>query len=561
MSPAHHVHTRPCPPLWLLAIALLALLTPASPSRADERFDQAVRLIRRTNGPILDADSQLAVLALRQLKDPELTPLLTAWTQAKNPFVRINGILGLGDVSQSRKVDIWKLAQVTDPTALARALTEAIEADLIDADGLRQLAASPDVDFVVRSTLWIILASRGEPVTPEDIAPIIAPEVPQAARVGAALLLVHLGKPEGTEAILKELDELPPAFRESAVGALLETLWNYPLAGTSGWVEAQLARTDNTAPLRFAAIAALLRLNTPAGEARWIEAYANFPDSPGQRVRYVRALLDVAGDVNPATFAPAAADTVPLVAALGKMGQAIAAGGSGLDEALALVRLHHGAATDWIANYARDLTDAATAAKVLSAIIEDSMVDGPALDERVAAASLAADKLMSISSDGPVLVRNLLQTALQTQRRLTEEAILSGVLKSLNPLQLTLLDVAGSGPAPWSSTRAASLAILIRARYSPTLDPADLNALALVFQGAGNVSPVTETQAAWLFLKHTGQTGQALAAILADDDEPADAKSNTDGSPPDPARETPTDKTPSPDGSGKTQQEDGGGGG
>lgn len=514
--------------LALLLIAVFRGITvDAMGARAgslDERFDQAVRLIRRTSGPVLDSDAQLGVLALRQLKDPDLTPLLTAWCKSRNPFVQINGVLGLGEISADGKLDVWQLAQVKDAAAVARALTEAIESNLIDSKGIQELAASPDADPVIRSTLWLILASRGESIPVGPATELMRADMPQAARICAAIVLIHLGQTAGTAEALNELEDLPLNLREATTGALLESLWNYPVKAAADWTYVQATRSDASGALRFAATATLLKLDTARGEELWTQAYTGLGGSAGQRVRYLRALLDVAGRINPETFAPAVADAVPLVAGLGKIGRALAQGGDAVDECLDLIRQHHAGATDWVTIYSHDMKDRAAAARILEALIADSMVDGPALDERVQAASVAADRLMRIEPDGPAKVKVLLETARRSQHRLTEEAILSGVLRGLDPGQLRLIE----GVAEWSSTRAESLATLMKARYSQTLESADLERLAYVFQGAGNVSPVTETQAAWLYLKRTDQAGQGLAAALANDDAEAGAPDSTE---------------------------------
>lgn len=58
--------------------------------------------------------------------------------------------------------------------------------------------------------------------------------------------------------------------------------------------------------------------------------------------------------------------------------------------------------------------------------------------------------------------------------------------------------------------------MIIKARYAESLTDDELYRLSLTSRGGGSVSPAGEIQAAWLYLRRTGQQGQALAAILSD---------------------------------------------
>jgi hypothetical protein len=65
------------------------------------------------------------------------------------------------------------------------------------------------------------------------------------------------------------------------------------------------------------------------------------------------------------------------------------------------------------------------------------------------------------------------------------------------------------------SGRADSLALLLQAKHAKTLAPDQLRQLGTIASGGGRVSAILQVQAAWLYLKHTGKTDQAIAAVFA----------------------------------------------
>ena len=158
---------------------------------------------------------------------------------------------------------------------------------------------------------------------------------------------------------------------------------------------------------------------------------------------------------------------------------------------------------------------AESAATLYSAMINDTLDEGAGLNDRLEIARLASAELLKV--DAPAL-RSSLDLAISRQRRLTVETILAGALTAAIPEALTLTD----GLTEWISTRAQSLALIIKARYAEFLTDDDLSRLSLVFRGGGSVTPAGEVQAAWLYLQRTGQQGQALAAILSDLSQSAD---------------------------------------
>ena len=64
--------------------------------------------------------------------------------------------------------------------------------------------------------------------------------------------------------------------------------------------------------------------------------------------------------------------------------------------------------------------------------------------------------------------------------------------------------------------RADSLALILIAKHATRLTPQELSELGVVAAGGGRISEVLQTQAAWLYLKHSSSIEKALAETFAE---------------------------------------------
>ena len=125
--------------------------------------------------------------------------------------------------------------------------------------------------------------------------------------------------------------------------------------------------------------------------------------------------------------------------------------------------------------------------------------------EWVAAGVTAASQLFEIRPD---LVARKLREA--SPNGALQEAILLGLLDSRDPLAGELareLNLTGFG-------RADSMTMVLMAKHSDSLTRGELNRLGLIASGGGRISNELRTQAAWLYLKQSGNLASALNSIF-----------------------------------------------
>lgn len=496
--------------LWLTVPACPAGEPGRAPIAGDE-YDQAIMLMGRVATASSSGEHHSLIRGLRQLKDPALAPLFAALTQSENRTIRINGLLGLAEVSEPARLDMSRVSRIDSIRDRAEVIYEAMQLDLAGADEMRQLLEWPDVDESTKVSAMSVLVHLGHAIPVERTRRFMEQSDAVGVRTWAALLLNQLGETSmSPKEIMAMLDELPTSIRHRTITTILNALYQFPFAGAGPWCEELLSAEQKWPGADFQIIATLLKLDVEAGLVAWLKAYQE-ANGLSDHLRLALARLDAAPTKGTPQDWQAAVDSeTELVSALGRMGQALTGRGSIADAAVRLIALHHVPSTQWLFQFASDEdTTADVAIPILEAMINDTLEDGSALNGRLEVAWRAADLLLGLDSDRVLRIR---ERATQGQRRLTEEAILLGALGTNNPKSMTLVE----GVEEWPSTRAGSLALLIEARYADQLDADDLARLSLVFRGAGSVSPGFQIQAAWLYIKHTGREREAMAQILSE---------------------------------------------
>jgi hypothetical protein len=254
-------------------------------------------------------------------------------------------------------------------------------------------------------------------------------------------------------------------------------------------------------------LTALLNLAPDLGVPVWKARYAS-ASGIAARMHLAVLLLHSSRSVPAEVFSALDGEEYDLLGAIGDAGRAVAGGKAGVDECLVLVGHHNPPTSDWVFRHAGKV-DEASAGRLYTAFIRDTYEGRAALNERLELARRSANKLAGLDVGA---LGALLTEARQQHRRLTVDAILLGAIASQNSATLSLVE----GDLDWDSNRSKSLAVILNAHHSTTLEPEAVEQLSLVFRGGGSVASPGEVQAAWLYLQLTKQNGPALAAVLGD---------------------------------------------
>ncbi|MCP3905333.1 MAG: hypothetical protein GY715_17030 [Planctomycetes bacterium] len=485
----------------LLALAFGVLSVTAAAQRGPDPFDACARQLRRTITAYNDGSHLPRLLALRQLREPTLRPLFRRIAQHDHWQMQVHAILGLTEIDRESIVDRWLVTRA-GAAAQEALFANAIDLELVSREHVRELVQWEELAPAPRLLLIGELVLADEPVDRSLLAALSGR--PQETDAGlASLFLARLGDPAALSAYTDRIGELPRRDRNLRIMWLLEAIRQYEVAAVLPWVVDLVEQRERNDEVAYWAIYTALLLDPPTGLRLWNRALGAEP-AERDRIRYGMMLLAAAEHV-PASSFDRLAGTSDLTAHMAAAGRAVASGTNVAPALTALLDLGHPKTTSWVMTAVEDRPEAS----LIYGHIVDSIDDArTGRAERLALAVSATARLFEIDPGG--VLRRLEEADDDSAR---QEVLLLGLFDSRSPAA----GAAASGIRRIGAGRADTLALLLIARHNDELAPEDVRRLGLVASGGGRVSGGLQTQAAWLYLKHTGGINRALKLVFEDD--------------------------------------------
>jgi hypothetical protein len=282
----------------------------------------------------------------------------------------------------------------------------------------------------------------------------------------------------------------------------------YNLTALVPWITGVVSAPDIDRELAYRSAFALLMLDGEAGLKAWRAFLGNEP-SFSHRVRCGTLLLACGNKAPLAAYealAPAPlGDDEQLLARIIDTGQAISSASDPSTALIALLDVGHLKTSLWAMEYLKELP-AAQSRPVYEHLIDRMREPRDEWTDGTAQVVESTARLFEIDHDAVV---SRLQTA-QDDSPL-QQAILLGLFETTAPEA-----GAAAGRLPRiGSGQADSLALLLVVKHTTTLHDEQKAQLGLIAAGGGRVSDILQVQAAWLYLKRTGQLDRALASVSA----------------------------------------------
>ena len=466
-------------------------------------YAASVRLVRSAIVPQQN-DAHLELLAsLRSLRDPTLKPLFESLATERDAAVQAHAALGLAVLASPPAIEAQEIRNLISPAARLIVLRNAMQAELLSAGQLQQLLVWDQLEAVPAVLVALKLFEMKQPIDSTVLARLTGHADIDIAGI-AARLLAELGQPASLDAYVQRLDALSSSSRAEHLRVMLSTIGEHRLASANTWVNQLLAKPIADEDIHRLAVLTLLRLD-PHAALPHVQSLLR--RDPSQSATLHCALMMLLDDppAPRAVFELFPTDD-PLIALLVRIGQ-IHADGSDVSRAMMdLIDLDHPRSSRTILSVAKNIPPDQAAAVYLHVI---QRVEGNSRDQavRIDLAVTAARALLEL--DRAALERRLIAAE---DDSLTQEVILIGLLGS---------DLADAGTLARSVkrmgySRADSLALLLVARDAKSLSKDEIDALSRLAKGGGRLSEPLTTQAAWLYLKHSGQLDRALQELLAD---------------------------------------------
>jgi hypothetical protein len=477
-------------------------------------YDAAVLHLRKAIEPVGSGQHHALLISLRSLRDPQLRGLFESLTNSSDFTSRVDGILGLGELSPDTGVDPVLLGRFSSREDRSAAIRSAIGLKLVMPQAAVELLKIPDLTGIDRAALAGELFRLGHPIDPEMVKDSLNDPSDEVAGLGAMLML-QAGDRAPWARFVERLLGRDEAIRNAVAAELGKAALAYQLKAAVPPLLALVSRDGFRIPTRMVVNAAALTLDRDAGIAAWRDIIANDRSQP----TLVRAGLQMLAHEGPVPE--------PVIALLRNDDELVedivtaivACAGTDPDAAAssleALVRSGNRQAIEWAMRRASALP-APAASRVLASVFSA----GVAPSAPTALRAMALDAAGRLAKADPAAVVALLREHASASG--VQELLLLGMLSAVadhplneqDPLMSAQAASAASLVQGASSRRAESLALLLRARTSQDALGADtLRALGTVAAGGGDLDPTLQVQAAWLFVRHSGRGEQALAQL------------------------------------------------
>ncbi len=481
----------------VLVSCLLVLLIPTL-SRANTAPES---WLREQLGLTAQPGNPEAVRALRMLDDESLRPVFASAAGSNDPRVRVEAQLGLASLRRPPRVPLTVIAEVDDARRLERRMliAAALDAGWLDLRDVRSMLAWDTLEPGVKLLLCLELASRSEPPGSTDALRHIAASPDPRHAALAALLLHHAGVSDGSAQLHRMLTE--PDTPPEVLALLLQTIARHHLADAGGFAlsVAEAATTDG---LRDLGLRTALGVGTPGVGRVWMRRYEEAQANQDIVAQTRLALLAMRGfPGTPAeSFERLAESDDPFIAAVGRACLLSQSGSEGAADALEhLLAFDHPVASAWALRSSSETHWPELSAAVYRAVaLNYTPGRVETRERRLNEVVEATEAWVALDTRAADLITQRWATTFDAAWR---EAVLLGLVRQGGSRAAAL---ASRLDADHAEVAAALRAIVLARQPDASLDGDTLEALRRAAHGETGLDDGLRTQAAWLWLKHTG---------------------------------------------------------
>ncbi len=467
-----------------------------------DRFQTVLRTLREGVLAENDGKQHATLVALRQLRDPALAPLFTRLLHSEDWSLRVDGLLGLAELSDAGKADLALLEQLPGESDREAGINAVLALRLADSAQVQSMLSWIDLASSQRVLLAGELRRLGGTPELSLLTRLANSKTPEVAGLAVGILL-DLKAAEASALMANvraQIAGLPVATRSAVVAQVAEACTAQNLTGAGGFLASLLTLPDLADDARLRGLGSLLMLS-PSDAYPVLAAAVEADRSTAALMRHASVLL-ASGARADATEWARFRSVDPLLDSIADAGGAIAAG----DEAGAfekLVALERRVVLRAALDGARRLGPSADRAFGLACLrfVLKPGPTPPALSETLLLA------LFRLAELEPAEFRAALAT--DDLDEPTKDALLLALLNAGTP---AAAEVARTAQGHCSRTGEGQIAVLI-ARNEASIPPAVQEELMRVAGGGVQVVFPIRVQAAWLWMRHTGHLNDAIQSL------------------------------------------------
>ncbi|MDA0802513.1 MAG: hypothetical protein O2819_01980 [Planctomycetota bacterium] len=473
----------------------------ASSCSGDDGQDELVEVLRLGLTPWPDGRHHANLMSLRMLADPSLEPLYRALLESRDWTTRVDAVLGLAEVSESRSLDPTLIAALPDAIGRSAAITSAIGLELITPEVARALLASAELNSMESMVLTSLSREEGASVADTESMAKLAGSESISQDGMASLLLLGAGDAGPWRRFVNRMSQFPLADRDAMASELAQAAVAYRIPEAGPHFAALTRDCELSVTGERLITAARLALKDPGAEEGW-RILMRRSTTRREQIKTALILLaegDTRGSLSPTEPFPGGDE---LLDALHQALLRHEASASRMEALSALVALGHVGSAQAIA-VAADRFPVDEATEIWGAMIEASL--GVRSSPAMASVGLmAAAELAKVRPD--LLAKHAQGAGIRFQESVLFALLRAGTAEAAAaavPLR------AGGG------RKVEALALLAMAAQELPLTPEDEKVLARAATGGAELDPVLQVQAAWLVAKRRGLLELAITKIRA----------------------------------------------
>jgi hypothetical protein len=484
---------------------VIAITANAFASTTADRTNAALKQLQTATSNQRSGQHLLNLKALRSLRDTDLRPFFSQFTQHTDWHVQVHAVLGIAELSEEQSIDPWLVQQLA-PTARKYLIAEALADGLIKKEQMQTLLKWPPLEATPKLLLLTDLQALEDENTPLDLKMVneLSNSTDLSVSMFASLLSENKNNIDRTT---KQLRRATASDRDNSLQRTMQFIRQYHFTSATPWLVSLLE--DGVVVLtpiqRYWTLDTLLSIDQTVGLEIWDREIVANPSRLDQ-VRYLLILLE--SGISPTTKIQKRLHIDLEDPLLGNMimagiinGLKIESTQKEIDALIALVKQGHRASIDWAFRLAKGVL---TNEQSLPFYESLSIIETDANPRRKEVAFRAFIRLIEIA---PKNAWAILEDAKDDSEQ--QELLLLAMLQLANEdatEQAAKLRRIGVN-------KADVLTLLLVARTSSPLQKKDQEYLGIIAAGGGHLSPALETQAAWLYLKRMGLADKALAAV------------------------------------------------
>ncbi len=467
-----------------------------------DHFDGAVSTLRRCASPSSAGEHHALIVSLRSLRDPTLRPFFESLTRSSHWSSRVDGILGLAELSTPNDIDAKLVLALPAIEDRSTAIRNAVGLRLLQPATILELLKSADLPRLDRVVLNAELHRQGMKMEGSGLEDAAADPSDEIAGLATALLM-ESGNTVQWDRFAERLKTRSPEVANAAMQELGRAVLLYSVRAPIARIAETTGGDTYALPTRMIVTGSALALDPALGQREW----RKLVEKERGQAALVRAGLQLMSQIS--GVEPGNGSVLrngePLVEAIA---DAIDANASGDPVALAtalevVIDRANRPSAEWAVKRAAGLPPL-LAARVwrhlltyfLTAPFNTPALSGSVLD--------CATRLAMVDAGA---IETMIKSA--ADERQVQEIFILALCNASTP---EAADVAARMRGSLSR-RGDALAILAVARGRPTLEPELLTDLGIAAAGGGDLDPTLLVQAAWLFARHSGRGEQALSQI------------------------------------------------